>query len=634
MWKILKGGLPARGVWCLAWTHGPAERISFADRMGRGLLLMTNSDVRGRLARGALAASVAFLNACEYGPSPGNGRDGSADVPMEVDVPMDVIIENGRVVDGTGAGWFYGDVGIRGDRIAAIAPAGVLANSEAEVRIDASGKVVSPGFIDIQSHARGALLNGDGRLLGKITQGITTEIMGEGWTNAPANANTDRGAGLVNPEARGGRRDFSGPRGFDRWLRAMLDNGASPNFGSFVGATTIRVYAKGEAAGAATAAERDTMRAVTERAMADGAFGVASALVYPPGNFASTAELAEVVAATAPFGGLYITHMRSEADRFLEAIDEAIEIGRLGGVPVEIYHLKAAGLRNHHKAASAIAKIDSARAAGVDVQANMYPYTAGGTGLSALLPPWASEGGRLLDNLTDPEIRRRVHEEVLGDEADWENFGALATPEGVLITSAATTGPDGEPSGAGRYVGMRLSEVAREMGTDWVDAAIELVLTTGGEAGMVIFMMAEENVALQLQQPWIKIGTDASGFDPDSTGGMVHPRAYGTYPRILGKYVRDEGVLTLEDAVRKMSAAVATRLSIHDRGLLKPGMYADVVVFDPSLIGDRATFEAPHQLSVGVEEVFVNGVQVLRAGVHTGAKPGRIVRGPGYRPGS
>ncbi len=577
-----------------------------------------------------VALGVAALRfACGDGGDAGSVGAGSAGAHPA----MDVVIQNGRVVDGTGAAWFYGDVGIRGDRIAAITPSGGLADTEAATRIDATGKVVSPGFIDIQSHARGPLLAGDGRLLGKITQGITTEIMGEGWTNAPANANTDAGAGLVDPEAQGERLDFSGPRGFDRWLNAMAENGGSPNFGSFVGATTVRVYAMGEAAGAASEAQLDSMRAVTRWAMEDGAFGVASALIYPPGNFASTDELAEVVAASAPYGGVYITHMRSEADRYLEAIDEAIEIGERGGVPVEIYHLKAAGVRNFHKAALAIAKIDSARAEGFDVQANMYPYTAGGTGLSALLPPWASEGGALLDNLADPATRQRIHDEVLTDTAQWENLGVLTTPEGVLITSVAETGPDGEPSGAEGYVGMRLSEVAADMGVDWVDAAIEVTLMTGGQAGMVVFMMHEDNVALQLQQPWIKIGTDASGFDPDSVTGMAHPRSYGTYPRILGKYVRDEGVLTLEDAVRKMSSAVATRLSIHDRGVLKPGMYADVVVFDPATVGDRATFEDPHQLSVGIEEVFVNGVQVLSGGVHTGAKPGRIVRGPGYRAG-
>ncbi len=541
---------------------------------------------------------------------------------------MDVIIQGGRVVDGTGAAWFHGDVGIAGDRIAAVVPAGRLAGHDARVRIDVAGKVVSPGFIDIQSHSRGALLWGDGRVLSKITQGITTEILGEGSTNAPANRHTDEAARIDRQE--GETPDFRGPRGFDGWLRAMEANGVSPNVGSFVGATTIRVYGKGEAAGPATEAELDTMRAAVRRAMEDGAFGVASALIYPPGAFASTDELAEVVAASASYGGVYVTHLRSEADRLLEAMDEAIEIGERAGVAVEIYHLKAAGLRNHHKARLAIAKIDSARAAGVDVQANMYPYTAGSTGLPALLPPWASEGGALLENLADPAVRRRVHDEVTAGRGDWENLGELATPEGVLVTYAAATGPDGEPSGVDQYAGMRLSEIAAAMGVDWADAAIELVLATGGRVGMVIFMMSEENVALQLRQPWIKFGTDAGGFDPGAAVGMTHPRAYGTYPRILGRYVREQGVIALEDAVRKMSSAVAARLSIADRGLLRPGMYADVVVFDPETVADRATFQEPHQLSVGVEEVFVNGVHVVSGGAHTGAKPGRIVRGPGY----
>lgn len=572
-----------------------------------------------------VAASVAVsTTACGGETGSGDGTGNGADDAF------DVVIENGRIVDGTGAGWFYGDLGIRGQKIAAVTPKGGLSGQIASLRVDAEGKVVSPGFIDIQSHSRGPLLSGDGRVLGKITQGITTEIMGEGWTNAPANALTEAGAGLVDPEAEGEKHDFSGRHGFDAWLNAMIENGVSPNVGSFVGATSVRVYAKGQNAGPATEAELDSMRAVTRWAMEDGAFGVASALIYPPGNFASTEELAEVMKAAAPYGGVYITHMRSEADRFLEAIDEAIAIGVQSGAPTEIYHLKAAGQRNFGKAPAAIAKIDSARAAGVDVQANMYPYTAGGTGLPALLPPWASDGGKLLENLSDPETRRRIHDEVLGDDVEWENLGALTTPQGVLVTQLANEDPDGQPNGAEKYVGMRLSEVALDMGVDWVDAAMELTLMTGGDAGMVVFMMSEENVALQLKQPWMKFGTDAGGFDPDSVTGMAHPRSYGTYPRILGKYVRDEGVLPLEEAVRKMSSAVATRLSIHDRGTLKPGMYADVVVFDAETVSDRATFEDPHQLSVGIEQVFVNGVQVVRDGGHTGAKPGMIVRGPGY----
>jgi dihydroorotase/N-acyl-D-amino-acid deacylase len=403
----------------------------------------------------------------------------------------------------------------------------------------------------------------------------------------------------------------------------MERHGMSVNAGSFVGAATLRMYAKGMAAGAASPAELDTMRAATRRAMADGAFGVASALIYPPGNFAGTAELIEIAKAMAPYGGVYITHMRSEADQLLEAIDEAIRIGREGGVPVEIYHLKAAGRRNWPKAASAIARIDSARAAGLDVQADMYPYVAGGTSLSACLPPWTSADGKLFQNLRDSTTRARIKAEVLSDRTDWENLCALATPEGVLVLGLR------KPEDS-LWVGKRLSEIAAGMHKHWLDAAIDLILTEQQGIGTIFFLMSEDNVALQLRQPWIKIGTDAGGIDPDSARGGAHPRSYGTYPRILGRYVREQRVLSLEDAVRKMSGAVATRLSIRDRGLLAPGYYADVVIFDPATIIDRATFEQPHQLSTGVRYLFVNGVAVVSNGRHTGAKPGRLVRGPGY----
>ena len=541
----------------------------------------------------------------------------------------DLIITGGRVVDGTGAAWFYGDIGVRGDRIARITPPGMLEGASAGERIDASGMVVAPGFIDIQSHSRDEFLGGDGRVVSKVTQGITTEIMGEGWTNAPANARTLEGSGdITDPELQALSESFVGEGGFDRWLRAMERHGVSPNIGSFVGATTIRVYGKGQAMGTPSPAELDSMQKAMRWAMEEGAFGLASALIYPPGNFASTEELIQVARAMAPYGGVYITHMRSEADQLLEAIEEAIRIGEEGGVPVEIYHLKAAGTRNYFKMPQAIARIDSARAAGRDVQANMYPYTAGGTGLSACLPPWASEGGKLLDNLRDPQVRERIKAEVLSTEPkQWEDLCGLATPEGVLLVGFEK--PENE-----RYMGMRLAQVAQEMDRDWVDAAIDLLLAEEQRIGTLFFMMSEENIKLKLQQPWIKFGTDAGGFDPDSAEGLAHPRAYGTFPRILGRYVRDEGVIPLEDAVRKMSSAVATRLSIEDRGLLREGMFADIVVFDPETIIDGATFEEPHQLSVGVRDVFVNGTAVVRNGTHTGATPGRIVRGPGWRAGS
>jgi N-acyl-D-aspartate/D-glutamate deacylase len=535
----------------------------------------------------------------------------------------DVIVQGGRIVDGTGNAWFYGDVGIRGDRIATIAPAGLLDTARTRERIDATGMVVSPGFIDIQSHSRGDFLYGDGRVVSKVTQGITTEILGENVSNAPANDRTVAASGIEDPEAKDRALRFSGPRGFDRWLRAMEDHGISVNAGSFVGAATLRVYAKGEAQGEATAAELDTMRQVLANAMEDGAFGLASALIYPPASFVGTDELIQVASAMSPYGGVYITHMRSEADQLLEAIDEAIDIGRGAGVPVEIYHLKAAGTRNWHKARQAVDRIDEARRTGMDVQANMYPYTAGGTGLTAALPPWASADGNLFRNLGDPEMRARIKAEVYHPTEDWENLAELATPEGILLAGF-------EKEENRHWTGRRLSEVADSMGVDWVEAVMDLVLSDSSRIGTIYFLMSEDNVALQMRQPWMKFGTDAGGFDPDSADGLAHPRAYGTFPRILGRYVRERGVMGLEEAVRKMSSAVATRLSLTDRGLLKEGFFADVAVFDPERIIDLATYENPHTLSTGVEYVLVNGMTVVRDGAHTGAKPGRAVRGPGW----
>lgn len=569
-------------------------------------------------ARGILGTLC--LAGCAAATQP---RGGVAPLPP----PYDVVITGGRIVDGTGAAWFYGDLAIRGDRIARVTPAGVLRDAPAQQRLDAGGMVVAPGFIDIQGQSGGSFLFGDGRDVSKVTQGITTEILGEGGTPAPANERTLGDLSRMSPERQAVVRQFMTPHGFSRWLEAMERHGVSPNVGSFLGAATVRQYVKGMALGEPTAAELDTMRAVVRRAMEDGAFGVASALIYPPGNFAGTAELTEMARAMVPYGGVYITHMRSEADQFLEAMDEAIRIGREGGVPVEIYHLKAGGQRNWPKAARAIAKIDSARSAGLDVQANMYPYIAGGTGLSSCLPPWADADGKLLDNLRDPVMRAKIRAEVLQQTTEWENLCQLATPDGVLVLGLLK--PENQPR-----AGKRLSEISVAKAMDWLETVMELLLAEEQRIGTIYFMMNEDNVKLQLRQPWIKWGTDAGGADPDSARGLTHPRSYGTYPRILGKYVRDEAVLTLEDAVRKATSAVATRLSIADRGVLRAGFYADVVVFDPATIADRATFERPHQLSVGVRDVFVNGVGVVRGGRHTGAKPGRVARGPGYRPRS
>lgn len=550
----------------------------------------------------------------------GGARATSSRDATESDAPYDLVIANGRVVDGTGSAWFYGDVGIRGNRIARVVRRGAQPQMRALKTMDATGMVVAPGFIDIQ--AGGNYVSGDGRDVSKVTQGITTEIFGEAYTQAPISELSLRD---MQPAAAASAKQFMGPHGFDVWLRAMEAHGISPNVGSFVGASTLRTYGMGMSMGAAPAAAMDSMRAAMRRAMEDGALGLGTALIYPPGNFASTEELIEIAKAMAPYGGIYITHMRSEADQVLEAMDEALRIGKEGGVPVEIYHLKAAGTRNWSKAAAMLKKIDSARATGFDVQANMYPYTAGGTGLAACLPPFASEDGKLMQNIADQAVRAKIRAEVVKPTSFWESLCEQATPQGVLITSLRN--PVNQ-----KYAGKRLGEIAADMGKDWLDTVMDLLKTENGNIGTIYFLMSEENVKLFLKQPWMKIGTDAGGTDPDSTRSLVHPRSYGTYPRILGKYVRDENVLPLEEAVRKMTSAVATRLVIPDRGLLRPGMYADVVVFDPQRIQENSTYERPLQLSTGMKAVFVNGVEVVRDGRHTGAKPGRIVRGAAWRP--
>lgn len=564
----------------------------------------------------AVFAAVTALAACAP-------RAGISTAPSSAGGPYDVVIENGRVIDGTGSAWYYGDVALRGDRIAAIGPRGAFKGARAASRVDATGQVVAPGFIDIQAQSYENLMMGDGLALSMVTQGITTAILGEGSTPAPVN---DKILALETDSAsKALMRRFMGPHAFGDWLQFMVTRGVSQNVGSFLGNGTVRVYGKGGAMGPSTSVEIDTMQAMVRRAMQDGAFGIASALIYPPNVYASPEELTEINKAAAPYGGVYITHMRSEGDKFLEGIDEALGVGRGAGVPVEIYHLKAAGVRNWPKMDIAIAKIDSARAAGQDVQADMYLYPAGGNSFASCVPPKYAANGKLLENLKNPALRATMVQEIHARDAGYENLCEAATPQNVMVVGFKK--PEYQ-----QFEGKRLSEIATAMSKDWAEVIIDLNVAEELGLGELLFLMSEENIKKQIRLPWMKFGTDASSHDPATAKGMTHPRAYGNFPRLLGKYVRQEQVTTLEDAVRKASAAVATRLSITDRGVIKLGLKADIVVFDPNTIIDNATFEKPHQLSTGMRDVFVSGVAVLRDGKHTGAKPGQIVRGPGYRP--
>jgi dihydroorotase/N-acyl-D-amino-acid deacylase len=538
---------------------------------------------------------------------------------------VDVLIQGGKIVDGSGNPWFYGDVAIQNDQIAAVAPPGRISPEQAGEVVDATGMVVCPGFIDILSHSILPLMI-DGRSLSKITQGVTTEIMGEGWTPAPY------GGKITDPLK---HSIFSHHVGewkerlntwtrFRDWFDAMMEHGVSPNIGSFLGGGTLRRYAKGLDMGEPTPEELDIMRRVMAKAMEDGALGVSCALIYPPSAYSTTTELIEICKTVKKYNGVYITHIRSEAEALFDGISEAIEIGRATGVPVEIYHLKAAGKNNWSKIPRVIEMIDQARQEGVDVTADLYPYAAAGTGLASVLPPWAAAGDKLYENVRDPEMRAKIKQEVMHPSGDWEAMVDAAGAEGVMPIGFEK--PENQI-----YVGKRLSEIAEMRGQDWVDAVMDLLASEEQSISTIYFLMDEDNVRLELKQPWISIGTDAGGFDPKWAEplGPYHPRAYGTYPRILGKYVREEKVIPLEDAIRKMSSAVANRLGLRERGLLRRGFKADVVIFDPETIDDRATFEKPHQLSVGVRDVWVNGVRVLDKGEHTGEKPGQIVEGPG-----
>ena len=543
---------------------------------------------------------------------------------------IDVLIRGAKVVDGTGNPWFYGDVALSGDRILDVQPAGrIPADSAGEV-VDAKGMVVAPGFIDIQSHSIVPLMR-DGRCLSKITQGVTTEIMGEAWTPAPfgGRISATEPSMLAIEGAQEWSERMRGWTRFSDWLDAMIDKGVSPNIGSFLGGGTLREYIKGMEMASLSADEMSAMRRVMADAMEDGAFGISFALIYPPDIYMTDTEIVEVCKVVHQYHGVYITHIRNESDRLTQAIDDAIDIGRRSGVPVEIYHLKASGRLSWPQMPVVVEHINAARAEGLDITADMYPYLASGTGLSIVLPPWAAADGKFYENLRDPEMRAKIRAEALNPDGTWEAAQEEAGPEAIMPIGFKL--PEHQ-----HYIGRRLSEIADERGQLWVDAVIDLLAAEEQPIGTIFFGMTEENLALQLQQPWMKVSTDAGGIDPvwAEALGPTHPRAYGTFPRVLGKYVRDERVIPLEDAIRKMTSAVADRLHLRDRGLLHAGMFADIVIFDPTSITDNATWEQPHQLSTGVRDVWVNGVRVLSEGEHTGATPGRFVKGPGAHQGT
>ncbi|PWT90429.1 MAG: aminoacylase [Acidobacteria bacterium] len=533
----------------------------------------------------------------------------------------DVIIRNGTVYDGSGMPGVKEDVAIQGDSIAAV---GDLKDAKGKTEVDASGMAVAPGFINMLSWAVDSLI-ADGHSESDIRQGVTLEVFGEGNSMGPL---TDK----MKKEM----LEHQGDIKFDiKWtsLREYLEylqhKGISTNVASFIGATTVRIYTIGYDDSPPTPAELAKMKALVRQAMEDGAMGVGSSLIYAPAFYAKTDELIELCKVASEYHGMYISHMRSEGNHLLEAIDELIKISREANIPAEIYHLKAAGKDNWGKLDSAIQKIEGAQKAGSKITADMYTYTAGATSLDASIPPWAHDGGQkeLRKRLQDPKLRERIKKEMDQNSDAWENLYYLSgSPENILLVSFAKE--ELKP-----LTGKTLAEVAKMRGKSPEDTLMDLTIEEEKEVGAVYFMMSEDNVKKELALPWVSFGSDEGSYKPEGVflKSNAHPRAYGNFARVLGKYVRDEKVVPLEQAIRKLSSLPASNLKLERRGTLKEGNFADVVVFDPNSIADHATFDKPHQFATGVVHVFVNGVQVLKDGQHTGATPGRVVYGPGFK---
>ncbi len=532
----------------------------------------------------------------------------------------DLILRNGMIYDGTGSAPFVGDIAINGDTIAAL---GNLKSADGKSEVDASQLAVAPGFINMLSWAGESLIE-DGRSQSNIRQGVTLEVMGEGWS-----------AGPLNPSMKKERMEQQGDIKYDiewstlgEYLEFLENKGVSCNIASFVGATTIRINALGYENRPPTTEEMDHMKMLVREAMEEGAVGISTSLIYAPAYFASTEELTELCKEVSGYNGLYITHIRSEGDQLLEGIDEVIEIAEKSGIDAEIYHLKAAGKDNWYKMDLAIALIDSARREGLHITADMYNYPAAGTGLYATMPQWVQEGGHdaWVTRLKDKKIRTRVMEEMRLPGTDWENFFHMTGSADKIILV-------GFKNDTLKYLtGLTLAQVAAMRNTSPAETIIDLVIQDNSRVSAIYFFMSEENIKKQIALPWVSFGSDEQSLAPEGVFLKTnpHPRAYGNFSRLLGKYVRDEKIITLEEAIRKLTHLPAENLKIQKRGLLKKGYYADIVVFDPDSIQDHATFKEPHQYSTGVRDVFVNGQQVLKDGEHTGVTPGRIVRGAGY----
>ena len=543
----------------------------------------------------------------------------SASMPSHQPPAFDVVIRGGTVYDGTGAPGRRADVGMRGDRIAGV---GDLSGRPATTVIDAAGLAVAPGFINMLSWSTESLLV-DGRSQGELREGVTTQIFGEGSSMGP-----------LTPEMKRRAVEQMGDLKYDitwttlsEYLRELEERGVSQNVASFIGATTIREHVIGLEDRKPTAAQLDEMRALVRQEMKAGALGIGSSLIYAPAFYASTEELIELCKVAAQHRGKYISHMRSEGNRLLEAVDELIRISREAGIPAEIYHLKAAGQANWPKMDRVIAKVEAARKAGLKITADMYTYPAGATGLDASMPPWVLDGGyeAAYKRLADPATRTKIAAAIRTPSNDWENlYRAAGSADRVLLVEFKS-------DKLKPLTGQTLAEAAKMRGEDPVDTIMNLVLEDRSRVGTVYFMMSEDNIRKQIVLPWVSFGSDAASMAPEPpfTKSSAHPRAYGNFARVLGKYVRDDKVLALPDAVRKLSGLPATNLELDRRGFLKEGMFADVVVFDPATIADRATFENPHQYAVGMRHVFVNGAHVIRNGEHTGAKPGRALWGLG-----